>query len=75
MKINVVGFVNDNSCRVNVLKPILVKLVIFTATITLAMMLFYSTEKWAGIAIYAKEVLEFVLFIVYLTRKKKRRRE
>lgn len=70
MKINVVGFINGD--RRDVLKPILIKLVIFTAMITVAMVLLFSTESWAGFVIYVKEVLEFTLFIVYLVRRRKR---
>ena len=70
MRIDVVGFVNDGQRR-DILLPILAKLAIFTAMITLAMVLFYSNERWAGILLYVKEVMEFALFIFYLRKRRK----
>lgn len=67
MKIDVVGFVNE---RRSIFAPLLVKGIIFTFMITLAMVLFYSTERWAGIVIYAKEVVEFSLLIFYLRKRR-----
>lgn len=67
MKIDVVGFVNE---RRSIFAPLLVKGIIFTAMITLAMVLFYGTERWAGIVIYAKEVIEFSLLIFYLRKRR-----
>lgn len=68
--VNIVGFVN---MRHEILKPILVKVAIMVAMTTLATVLYFISEPWIGIAIYAKEVLEFVLFVYYL--KKGRRRK
>ena len=68
--VNIVGFVN---MRHEILKPILVKVAIMVAMTTLATVLYFISEPWIGIAIYVKEVLEFVLFVYYL--KKGRRRK
>ena len=68
--VSIVGFVN---ARHEVLKPILVKVAIMVAMTTLATVLYFISEPWIGIAIYVKEVLEFVLFVCYL--KKGRRRK
>lgn len=72
LNLELLGIINEQRKRQSILTPILVKLVIFTAMITLAMVLFYSGMEWAGIAIYAKEVFEFALFIFYLVRRKRR---
>lgn len=68
--VNIVGFVN---MRHEILKPILVKVAIMVAMTTLATVLYFISEPWIGVAIYVKEVLEFVLFVYYL--KKGRRRK
>lgn len=68
--VNIIGFVN---ARHEILKPILVKVAIMVAMTTLATVLYFISEPWIGIAIYVKEVLEFVLFVYYL--KKGRRRK
>lgn len=51
--------------------PILVKVAYLIGMVTLAMILIFN-GSWVGYAIYAKEVLEFVMFILFL---KKRRRK
>lgn len=71
MNIDVVGFVNEGRAKKHdELRPILVKLAFFTAMITLAVMLTYTKEFWVGYVIYAKEVVEFILFIWFLRRHK-----
>lgn len=70
VRLDVVELVNGRS---SILFPICVKLVIFTAMITLAMALFYNGVGMAGIAIYVKEVIEFALFIFYLIRRRRKR--
>ncbi len=56
----------------SILFPIIAKIVYFAFTITLAMMLFYRGEEVIGIALYAKEVVEFIMLILYLMRRRKR---
>ena len=68
MGIDIVGFVNE---RRDILKPILAKLIIFTFMITLAVILYFIAEPWIGIVIYVKEVFEFILFILYLRKRRR----
>lgn len=70
--INVVGFVARKKSDDGILPPILIKLAIFTLMITLAMILFYTEEKWIGVLIYIKEVVEFSLFIYFLRKRRNR---
>lgn len=72
MNINVVSFVNDSRRKDQpILQPIMAKMVLFTCMITLAMILIYSDQKWAGYVIYGKEVFEFILFICYVVKRRK----
>lgn len=71
--LNVVGFVAKGRKEDNgILAPVLVKLAIFTMMITLAMILVYTEEKWIGIIVYIKEVVEFALFIYFLKKRRSR---
>lgn len=70
MGLNVVSFVNEGKKKADPVRPILFKLVMFTVAITLSMILI-SNDIWIGYAVYAKEVIEFILFIYFL--KKERR--
>ena len=69
----VVNFVNEKG-RHDILKPVLTKVGIMVAMTTLATVLYFISEPWIGIAIYAKEVFEFVLFVRYLKRERRRNR-
>ena len=70
MKVDVVNFVNDGGKR-EIFKPIIVKLIFFTVMITLAVILYFRHEQWAGIVLYIKEVTEFALFLFYLKGRRK----
>lgn len=72
IKLDAVEVVAKNG-RNSILVPIIVKLIFFTWTITLAMALFYNGVEIAGIAVYVKEVLEFALFIFYLVKRRRKR--
>lgn len=72
MQLNVVSFVNSRRRKGEpILKPILVKMFMFTFMVTLAMILIYSDQKWAGYAIYGKEVVEFIVFICYMVKRRR----
>lgn len=69
-QINVVPFVNDGRRKKeHILKPIIVKMAMFTFMVTLAMILIFSGMKSVGCAIYVKEIAEFVLFVRYVSRR------
>lgn len=72
MQLNVVSFVNSRRRKGEpILKPILVKMFMFTFMVTLAMILIYSDQKWAGYVIYGKEVVEFIVFICYMVKRRR----
>ena len=74
MMLKVVSFVNEGaSARMTgSIKPILFKMVFFTAMITLAMILIHM-GVWIGYAIYVKEVVEFIVFIWFLMKERRYR--
>ncbi len=53
------------------MKPILVKVGIMIFMITVAMLLISSGNMF-GYVIYGKEVLEFIVFVLYMVKKKRR---
>ena len=72
MQLNVVSFVNSRRRKGEpILKPILVKMFMFTFMVTLAMILIYSDQNWAGYVIYGKEVVEFIVFICYMVKRRR----
>ena len=62
---------NNNREKESDTIPILVKVAYLISMVTLAMILIFNGSL-VGYAIYAKEVVEFVMFILFL---KKRRRK
>lgn len=62
---------NNNREKESDTIPILVKVAYLIGMVTLAMILIFN-GSWVGYVIYAKEVVEFVMFILFL---KKRRRK
>ena len=72
-QIEIMPFVNRRRVQKEepILTPIIVKMVMFTCMITLAMMLIYSDQSWAGYFIYGKEAVEFAVFIAYMVKRRK----
>lgn len=72
LKLDVVSFVNSRNRKGEpILRPILVKMFMFTFMVTLAMVLIYSDMKWAGYIIYGKEVVEFIIFICFMVKRRR----
>ena len=70
-RIDVVSFVNKRHKGEQILRPILVKMFLFTFMVTIGMILIYTDQKWAGYVVYGKEVIEFIVFICFMVRRRK----
>lgn len=74
-ELNVVSFVNEGrrvvKNRTNLLPAVFVKIISFIFSMTVAMMLIYTEQRWTGFAIYAKEIVELILFILFVLKRRK----
>ena len=77
-QIQVMSFINENKesrpirRQENFISPIMVKVAIMAFMITVAMLLI-GQGNFLGYVIYGKEVLEFVMFVGYVVKRRNKR--
>lgn len=70
-EIHVVPFMNRQRKQEPIVKPMLVKVFFLVFMVTLSMLLI-STGNVLGYVIYGKEVFEFIMFVAYLVKKRRK---
>jgi hypothetical protein len=56
--------------RDGILAPILVKVLIIVFMVTVAMILIHRGQRVLGCIIYGKEVMELIVFVFYMVRRR-----
>jgi hypothetical protein len=56
--------------RDGILAPILVKVLIIVFMVTVAMILIHRGQRVLGCIIYGKEVMELIMFVFYMIRRR-----
>lgn len=58
-----------------ILVPILIKVLMLIFVVTISMILLHRGQRVIGCIIYGKEVIEFILFVFYMVRRRSENEE